>query len=145
MVGGLLAGGAGEEFGGVGGGEEGVETLAGVGGADAAVRGGPDQEEEGTLEVDAAGEVFLVFLFGSVGEEDGGVLGGAGKVGWVGGERHAWRHGDGGIEGGVGRMKVVGGDDEVDLFAGGGGGVEAFGGGAFDLEPSLDGRTAIGS
>ena len=85
------------------------------------------------MEVDAAGEVFLVFLFGSVGEEDGGVLGGAGNVGWE------ERHGNGGIEGGVGRMKVVGGDDEVDLFAGGGGGVEAFGGGAFDLEPSLDG------
>ena len=69
----------------------------------------------------------------SAGEEDGGILGGAGEVGWE------ERCGDGGIEGGVGWMEVVGGDDEVDLLAGGGGGVEAFGGGALDLEPSLDG------
>ena len=85
------------------------------------------------MEVNAAGEVFLDLLLGSVGEEDGGVLGGAGEVGWE------ERHGDGGVEGGVGRMEVVGGDDEVDLLAGGGGGVEAFGGGALDFEPSLDG------
>ena len=71
----------------------------------------------------------------SVGEENGGVLGGAGEVGWE------ERHGDGGVEGGVGRMEAVGGDDKVDLLpeGGGGGGVEAFGGGALDFEPSLDG------
>ena len=39
VVGGLLAGGAGKEFGGVGGAKDGVEPLAGVGGADAAIRG----------------------------------------------------------------------------------------------------------
>ena len=86
------------------------------------------------MEVDAAGEVFLVFLFGSVGEEDGGVLGGAGKVGWE------ERHGDGGIESGVGRMEVVGGVTTRSTFL-----PEAeeewrrsVVEHSFDLEPSLD-------
>ena len=35
----VLAGCAGKEFGGAGGGKDGIEPLAGVGGADAAIRG----------------------------------------------------------------------------------------------------------
>ena len=78
---------------GLGGGEDGVEPVAGGGRADAAV-GGPDDGEEGTPEVDAAGKVFSVLL-GCAGGEDGG--GGGSGGGEVGGEERA---GDGGVHGG---------------------------------------------